>query len=462
MREIFIFLKYSLFMGYNKKRGKKRNALFAGILGFAVGLFVMYLPFRELMRTGYPEIIALFYSFILSILIFTGALLSGVEALSNIKGLDFLFSLPIKRQSVFAYLFLINFITGLWSMGFLISLSVTYALSAGKNLIVLILSAIVHYIFLISLGLLLISTIHRYFKTPILKRIMYVLVAAIFPIIMMLLNGNSRNIEERIRNFRLMISFLKSPANITATAVNPNPYTVIIEIALIITFYWIFSKTAQKIELSEPKSERKATVKNISVVSKELKMLFRMERGFLYLLYPYIFGLIFGWNQEALYALLTALPLIALYTPNLSKDLMEQDMVSWNYLRSLPIRTKNLIFSKSVALSLIGSLLFFAFYLVLGFIKGFQPLSTIAIPISITVYAFSTPVGILEALEESSGKYSIMIRSLPITLSSLGMLVGLTIPYKIWRAPVLVLSFTLLISFGVILFRKALRKLEDL
>ena len=462
MREILIFMKYSLFMGYNEKRRKRKNALYTGLIGFAIGFLLMYFPIREALKSGYSELISLFYSMAISALILFGSILSGIESFSSFKSLDFIISLPVKRSNVFAYIYIINLIAGSWGFGFLLALSAVYASSTGKNLLILIASSILHYVFLSSIGIATVSLIRKSSRSSLIRRTIYILLVIALPIIMFFINGGTKNIEENLKRIEFMMSFLKSPVNITSEAVKPSVLSTVIETLSILLCYILFSRAVQRIELTDSERERNKAKESTSMVSKEIKMIFRMERGVIYLLFPYVFGLIFSWNQNIDYAIFTTLPLIALYTPNVSKNLTDQDITSWNYLRSLPIRAKKLISSKMIAISAIGSSVFTAFYMVLGIVKGFSTISLLSLPISSLIYAFSVPVGVLESLEGGSDKYSMLLRSLPITLSSFGMLLGLTIPQRTWRAPILALSTILLIYFGEVLLKKSVGRLEEL
>lgn len=461
MREILIFMKYSLFTGYSEKRNRRKSVLYVGLVGFALGLLLMYFPIREALRYN-PQIVGLFYSLTVSILILFGGILSGIESFSSFRNLDFIMSLPVRKGSVFAYLYIINLISGSWSFGFLMALSAAYASATGENLALMIASSLLHYVFLSSVGIVLISSIRGFSKSSLLRRVIYVLIAAALPVMMFFANGSTRNVGETLNNMRFMMDFLKSPANITSAAVKPSVLSTLVEASSIVLCYIAFMKTAQRIEITDTGKVKKRGVKSTSMVSKEMKMIFRIERGLVYLAFPYIFGLIFSWNQDVVYALSTVFPLIALYTPNIAKNLMDQDIASWNYLRSLPIYTKRLITSKMVALSLIGSSIFTAFYSILVLIKGFSSVSVLSLPIASLIYAFSVPAGILESLEGGSGRYSTLFKSLPIILSSLGILIGMTIPYKTWRAPILVLSTIALIYFGMVILRRSERKLAEL
>ncbi len=461
MREILIFMKYSLFTGYNEKRNRKKNVLYIGLAGFAIGSLLMYFPIREALKYD-PEIVALFYSLTISILILFGAILSGIESFSSFKSLDFVMSLPMRRSSVFAYIYMVNLISGSWSFGFLMALSVAYASATGKNPAPMVASSVLHYIFLSSIGITLISAIRGLSRSSFLRRIIYILIAIILPVMMFFVNGGTRDINKTLERMKLMMDFLKSPANITSAAVKPSVLSTIVEILLIVFCYLVFLKTSQRIETTDTMAVKKKGVGRVSMISKETKMIFRMERGAIYLVYPYVFGLIFSWNQNVVYALSTTLPLIALYTPNIAKNLMDQDILSWNYLRSLPVDVKKLIFSKMFALSIVGSLLFTVFYIVLATVKGFTLSSILSLPIASLVYAFSVPAGILESLDGGSGRYSTLLKSLPITLSSLGILIGLTIPYIAWKTPILALSTISLIYFGLVIFKKSERRLIKL
>ncbi len=472
MKEILIFFKYSLFAGYNEKRHTRKNFLLVGTLGTVVSAAMIYYPIfkvmdlvKDLKISGINagEFTASLYSFIFSILVLLGSILSGTEVFLSFKGLEFLLSLPVRRQNIFAYTYIVEMISGAWSLGFLESLAIARAEIFGGSLIASTMASLLHYTFLSSFGALFSASIRRYVKSPILRRILYVTLSVLLLLVVFLVNGSSRSITAALKKLKSVSEFLSSPYNILRFPVNPSLFQASLEVLGIISIYTLFTGVVRRIENEAKAALKRGVVKGgISLVGKELKLLFRTERGFLYLLYPYLFALIIGWGQDPVYTMSTALPLIAIYSPSLSKELMNQDLISWDYLRSLPLDLKKIITPKVISITLVGFSLSLMFWLATGLFKGFSIVPAVIATYSTVIYASVSNVGILESVDGGNTKFSTMIRALPITISTLGVIVGLATPNRIWGIPLAAFSMSIPPIFGVIFFKRSLARLKNL
>jgi len=469
VKEVFLLYKYGFFHGINPKTGKRTDPLRGSLISAVVMAAVMYYPLSNVMKaTSGLEIaslpgnlfVALVYSFSMSILAIVGNLMSSLEVLSEISGMEILLSLPIGKGNILLYLSILNALSGIWIASMIGVVSVAYAISSGLNPALYISLSILHYVFLTSVGGFLGAIISRALKGRVSKKLATLTLTVILLLVMMLVNtGYGESAAEVFKRLEWTSSILSHPLNVFSTPVHPSSIRIVLEVISMAIFYHFFLKMAFSIEgASVGGRKRRAAFGRVGSVLKDVKVAFRSERGFLMLLYPYIFGAIIGMNSDAGMMMAYVLFLIPMYSSSIVSEMMKGDLESWDYLRSLPLKLEEILRSKIYAIFVLGSSLSIIYFIGVTIWKGFDWKAFYVLLYSFLMHASSAPYGISSAMSGGE-RWKGFLETLPLSLPAFGVVFGMSGMEKWWGLPLLMVSLIVPPVAAVFKYRSVQRTL---
>ncbi|MCD6450338.1 MAG: hypothetical protein J7L34_07525 [Thermotogaceae bacterium] len=423
MRELKIFMKYGLFfiVTRRKKSSSKKTVLFGQIAVFGyfsvftgVMMYSMLSKLKDIVinNMSLVDLYALYWNFLSGVFFLLGVIGSSVYVLSMNEEVEFLLVLPVRRWTVTFYQLFMAIFYDLPVFGMFMAVSVSYGLILGGLYpAIAVVTAIVHSLMLLTLGVYISTFVARKVTGSIARRIFIFIQAVALVGFILLLNFSMSSTSNDMNALFIKLSkiykVLSSPFNIFGYAISSinKPSYIGVSLLLTILFGYLFVKESGKMGFVVVKGSAKKKVKykryarNYSIMMKDFKAIFRQDNSLFLLLYPYVFGAFMGWSvKDPLYALLVAVPISSMYALLEASQALLHDVSNWEITRSLPYTYKELISYKMFLTTGVNLLLSLALLAFTSFFGGFNPKSLWVLLIAANEFVMATSAGVYAVL----------------------------------------------------------------
>ncbi|MGQ9856751.1 MAG: hypothetical protein ACUVQF_08445 [Fervidobacterium sp.] len=422
----------------SKNQGSKYILLLL-ISTLPMAIFV-YSSNYEIYKTlaNFPDVAKAFY--LLTISIFSlfyvvGFVGTGMYAFSRNEDVEFLLTLPIKRNIITLYYLFVTLSTQAFTLGFFIATALAYAFAINQNILTFILQTLLHLLFLSSFSALFAVlsggvTSKRYLK--ILNTIILLLLVFVYLSFVYFQDVDFRQLGENANVVKL-ISFATSKYNILVWSYSEKLSTILLVLFSSITALVAFWKLAGQVGFESSRAkvkEKKDYLKKQSystkmggVLWKDAKLLVRNEQFIFLILYPAIFALFMLFTSSSSIASVAPFIVIAVLYCAIEAGILTANEIQYkSVVKALPIKPKNLIFPKLMIPVFINLSVFIIITVISSILRGFAISSVIYIAISVILFFLSALIGSYYSIK-SPGK----AKNQPFSIGATFLIEGITI-----------------------------------
>ncbi|MGC9772181.1 ABC-2 type transport system permease protein [Fervidobacterium changbaicum] len=460
MRELNILLKYiglSLMQQNQQQSSKRRkkkeskSSINQGLRYLIVLLFstlpmsiFIYVSNYQIYKTlvSIPDVAKAFYFLtisIFSLFYVVGFVGTGMYAFSRNEDVEFLLTLPIKRNIITLYYLIVTLSSQAFTLGFFVATALAYAISIKQNVLAFIIQTIIHLVFLSSISAVLAVlfggvTSKRYLR--ILNTIILLSLIFIYLGFMYFQDVGIKDLGEN-ENFIRLLSFANSKYNILIWTYSEKLSNTMVILTVSIIALFIFWKLAGTVGFESTRGkvrERKDYFRKESYSSKmggilwkDMKLLVRNEQFIFLILYPALFSLFMFFTSNSPIASVTPFVAIAgIYCAIESGILTANEMQYKAVVRTFPVKPKNLILPKLMIPVFINISLFIIITIVSALFGRFSSTSLIYVAISFALFILSALVGAYYSLK-SPGKAKNQPFSVGATFLIEGIMLGIAL-----------------------------------
>ncbi|MEJ5257387.1 MAG: hypothetical protein WHS64_03975 [Fervidobacterium sp.] len=505
MRELSILFRYVglNLMQQNAQRKSKRKEsntsrsqgsryiilLLFSTLPMAIFIYLSnYQIYKAL--SAFPDVAKAFYFLTISmfsLFYVVGFVGTGMYAFSRNEDVEFLLTLPIRRNVITLYYLLVTLSSQAFTLGFFVASALAYGIAVKQNVLAFILQTLLHLIFLSSVSALFAVlfggvTSKRYLR--ILNTVMILLLVFIYLVFVSLQDVDFSTLGEN-QNIVKLLSFANSKYNVLTWSYSENVSIVLAVGILSVGSLFLFWKLAGKVgfeNIRKKSKEKKEYFKKSSyssrmggVLWKDTKLLVRNEQFIFLILYPAIFSLFMFFTSSSSISALTPYIVIAVLYCAIEAGILTSNEIQYkSVVKAFPIRPKNLILPKLIIPVFINISVFVAITIIASIIRKFSVQSLIYVAISVLLFMLSALIGSYYSIK-SPGKAKNQPFSVGATFLiegiTLGLAFGIIFPLNliIMRAKLegikMVLNWLLLTGSGIalaVLFAVYYKKLKNI
>lgn len=427
MREFILLNKYASKV---TKPNKNSKINYTGMLGWIITIIVMLsltVPlgfiFYEIGKTlmipltslglnydGYLFDIYLFiYPLTFGLLSVLTLVPSMVFNIYESEDLEFLFTLPIKKSSIFIFKSIMGFSMGMIPLGILVVIGIVYAQLIKANIVLSIIAILIFIIFLLFLSLLLGSFFARIMTKSSAKIIsqifLYVSIIGYVVVMSLMPKQMHASPQDMLNSFNSFFGVIRGeysyllPINWFLYLVNLDIRVFgIVILAIFILGYFVYKNSnhfALESGRGKTKVARGVSVSKHPVINKELRLTFRNPQNLFGIAYAMMFPIIMLLiNQQFLSGAMFLALFASMYTSNLSMQLMSVERKTWPLIRLLPVDDNFILRVKVMIPTAIYTLVYLIVLIVSYFWIGINPIMFVSIIPMIAVLLFSSYFGL--------------------------------------------------------------------
>lgn len=439
MRELFLLLKYiGLYSSYQTKVSQKQTArksraltqLFATLVGvLPAGIFVyltnykLFSSFRNLPQNLAQQVGTMFLNFsltIFSIFYVVGFVGNAMYSLARNDEIEYLLTLPIRRQSLVLYNIVVSSNSQFYTVAFLLGAVLGYASGLGLNLFANVLRVFLHVYFLTSVSSLLTLAFGGLASKDFVRKLNVLLTLALifvyfgFSYIYDAKLSNLQFDDKITERFTRWFLFVNSDYNLFSWTFSSKRVLFFASLLISAVASIIFFVLAPKVAF-EPTLRKSGNRANhgsrgttklyenwrtrrtglLAIFWKDWKLLQRNEQFLFLILYPLGFG-IFMILVSAGSARYLSLPFIGVsvfYCAIEAGILLSKEMLQKEFSLTLPVKVANLFFSKLLIPTFLNVSLFVVILLISFIIGRFDKFILLLFPIHVLLLILSSLVG---------------------------------------------------------------------
>jgi len=427
MREFLLLYKYASKI---TKPTKNRMLNFSNVLGWIISLILILLltiplgmAFYEIGKSLMIPLSSLgldYNGYLFDIYMFIYPLTFGLMAVLTLvpsmvfniyesEDIEFLFTLPIRRSSIFIFKSIMGLSMGMIPLAILVVVGISYALLLKVNLILSIIAMLFFIVFLLFLSLLLGAFFARIMTKSSAKIIsqIFLYVSIIFYVVLMNLiprqmEASPQDILNSFNSFFAIIhgdySYLL-PINWFMYLVNLDIRVFgLVILATLVLGYFIY-KNSNHFELESGRGKTKKTkgvsVSKHPVINKELRLTFRNPQNLFGIAYAIVFPIIMLLiNKQFLSGAMFVALFASMYTSNLSMQLMSVERKTWPLIMLLPVNDNFILRVKALIPTAIYTFVYLIVLVVSYFALGLNPIMFLSVIPMISVLLFSSYFGL--------------------------------------------------------------------
>ncbi|WP_448376969.1 hypothetical protein [Fervidobacterium sp.] len=495
MRELTILLKYiglSLFSTYSQdtskskktkvKKGDKVPArtnyalkyilvALLGVLPIAIFMFVTnYTVYKEL--SVYPDVAKAFYAMsitIFSLFYIVGFAGTGMHAFSRSEEMEFLLTMPIKRNILSIYNLIVTLASQLFTVGFFIAVALAYMIALKLNIIYFLLQTILQLIYITTISSL-IAVVGGGISSKRFVRMLNTIIMLLL-IFIYLFFAYAQEID--VKQFGQNASVIKL-ISLANSKYNPLMWAYSNEISFILLtlitsiatgyLFWYFSgqviyentQTKSKKVTAESAFKKDSFAARIGgFIWKDAKLLTRSEQFLFLILYPAIFSLFMLFTGgSSMNASIPFLAIATLYCAMESGLLTRNDFEYKEILKTLPVTARTIITPKLAIPIAINEIMLISVLIISYTLGRFDKIGLLLIPVSMALFALSALIGayysIIEPGKAKNSPFSTKATFI-IEGITLGIAFGLLIPINLLMSKAKLFGWKFFITFGALI-----------
>jgi len=433
MREFLLLNKYASKV---TKPNKNSKINFSGILGWIITIIVMLsltiplgLVFYQIGKAliipltslglnydGYLFDIYMFiYPLTLGLMSVLTLVPSMVFNIYESEDLEFLFTLPIRKSSIFIFKSIMGLSMGMIPLAMLFVIGIVYAILIEANIILSVMAILLFILLVLFLSLLLGSVFARIMTKSSAKTIsqVFLYVSIIGYVVIMNLMPRQINAspEETLNSFNSFFGIIRGeysyllPINWFMYLTSLDLKTIgLVSLSIVIMGYFIY-KNSNHFALESGRGKAKvAKGVNVSrhpVINKELRLTFRNPQNLFGIAYAIVFPVIMLLiNKQFLSGAMFVALFASMYTSNLSMQLMSVERKTWPLTRLLPVDDGFILKVKAMIPAAIYTLVYLIVLIVAYFGIGLNPIMFLSTIPMISVLLFSSYFGLYIFLKD--------------------------------------------------------------
>ncbi len=439
MREFLLLNKYASKI---TKPNKNSKISYTGALGWVISIIVMLsitvplgFAFYEIGKAFMIPLSSLgldYEGYLFDIYMFIYPLTFGLMAVLTLvpsmvfniyesEDLEFLFTLPIRKSSIFIFKSLMGLSMGMIPLAMLVVVGISYALLLKVNIVLSIIAILLFIVFLLFLSLLLGSFFARIMTKSSAKTIsqifLYVSIIGYVVLMNLIPKQMEASPQDILNSFNSFFGIIHGnysyllPINWFMYLVNLDIRVFgIVILTICILGYFIYKNSshfALESGRGKTKKAKGVSVSKHPVINKELRLTFRNPQNLFGIAYAIIFPIIMLLiNKQFLSGAMFVALFASMYTSNLSMQLMSVERKTWPLIILLPVDDNFILRVKALIPTAIYTLVYLIVLIVSYFGIGLNPIMFLSIIPMIAVLLFSSYFGLYIFLKDPNRDFN--------------------------------------------------------